>query len=385
MTTPTRKVAIVHDWILHHRGGENCLEAIAELFPEADLFTLFYDKGAVPSLDQRKIVTSPLNSLPFRKKYYRYLLPLLPLTIEGFDLSGYDLVISSSHCVAKGIIPHPEATHICYCHTPMRYAWDKSKIYFGKKSTKWLIKPWLHYLRMWDVTASHRVDHFIANSAFVAKRIERFYSREAHVVHPFVDLERFKPSAGKEDFYLIVSALVPYKNVEIAISVCERLGRKLVIIGDGPEAKRLKSLSNPATTSFLGKVNSEDLGKYYSQARALLFPGEEDFGIVPLEAMACGTPVIALEAGGARETIIPGSTGLFFSTPEEAPLIATIKSFETMGSLPWGPLCVKRAKEFSREEFKRKIWLLANGKGTPDPLPKPDRSLTKSAELSLSN
>lgn len=352
------RVALVHDWLNGYRGGERVLEAIAGLFPKADIFTLFYEKGRIGGqLEKHRIQASWLNGLPGAQKNYRYLLPLFPMTIERFDLTGYDLVISSSHCVAKGIIPGPRTPHLCYCHTTMRYVWDQQAHYFGRGLKSALLTPALHYLRQWDVASSARVDTFLANSAFVADRIRKYYRREAEVVWPFVDLETFRPPAGdRGDYYLIVSAFVPYKRLDLAIEACRTLGRKLLIVGNGPEEKKLRQLaSGNADVRFLGALSSEELRDVYSGARAMLFPGEEDFGITPLEAMACGTPVIAYGRGGATETVVDGETGAFFHEQTAEALAEAIARWEARPASDLAQRCYRRAQLFSRREFEAKI------------------------------
>ncbi len=301
------KVALIHDWLTGMRGGEKVLEVFCEIFPEADLFTLLHIPGSVSkTIESRAIKTSFIQKLPFARRRYRNMLPLFPLAIEGFDLNGYDLVLSSSHCVAKGVIPPPGALHISYIHTPMRYVWDMRHDYFGGRGglSGRLIALFSHYLRMWDVTSSARVDRFIANSAHVARRVEKYYRRPAHVIHPPVECSRFGLSRERGDFYLIVSAFAPYKRIDVAIEAFNTLGLKLKVIGTGQDGKRLRSMAK-GNVEFLGWKSDEELAGYYARCKALVFPGEEDFGIVPLEAMACGRPVIAYGKGGALETIVP--------------------------------------------------------------------------------
>ncbi len=355
--THTRKVAIVHDWLVAQRGGEKVLEAILELFPGADVYTLFYSPERCSDfINRHRIIPSTLNKIPFFSRKYQTLLPLFPMVIENFNLLGYDLVISSSHCVAKGVITNPKALHISYCHSPMRYVWDKEPEYFGQHPLRWLMKPFLHYLRMWDVTSSARVDQFIANSAFVAKRIEKFYRRESQIIHPFVDLELFtKNSTPRSDSYLIVSELVPYKRVEIAVQACQKLGRKLIVVGNGARLEFLKRIAG-AETQFLGGLSSQDLIHHYSNAKALLFPGEEDFGITPLEAMACGTPVIAFGQGGLTETVIANETGIFFHEQTVESMVEAILAFEAKEFSP--DKCRARAEQFSKTRFQQQLGIV---------------------------
>jgi len=344
------KVAIVHDWLIGFRGGEKVLEAVLELYPEADLFTLFYNPEKLPAtITRHHVQTSFLNKFPGVEKYYRYLLPLFPMAIERFDLTGYDLVISTSHCVAKGAIPSPGAKHLCYCFTPSRYLWDRYKDYFGDHPLEPLIHVIVHWLRSWDVSSSSRVDRFVADSNWARMRIEKYYRRNAEVIFPFAALDHFVLSTEKrESFYLVISALVPYKRIDLAIRACNELGRELRIIGKGPEESRLREMAGP-TVKFLGGAPDEVLKESYSKARALLFPGEEDFGITPLEAMACGTPVIALGRGGALDTVIPGETGLLFAEPTVHALKEAIETFETQSFS--AQKCRAQAERFTRESF----------------------------------
>jgi glycosyltransferase involved in cell wall biosynthesis len=352
MLTKTTRVAIVHDWLLTYRGGENVLNAITELYPQADIYTLFYSKGKVHAeIEKHSIFTSFLNKIPFAKKFYRHFLPLMPIAIESFDLKNYDLVISSSHCVAKGVVTHPDSLHICYCHTPMRYIWDQRSQYFsGIFNT--LISPIIHYLKMWDVTSSHRVDHFIANSNFVAQRIRKYYGRESSIIHPFVDGEYFIPAENPtKDYYLIVSALVPYKRVDLAIEACNRLDKRLLIVGDGNLRGNLEKIAGPKI-EFLGRKTQSELKHLYQNAKALLFPSEEDFGIAPIESMACGRPVIAFKKGGAIDTILPSKTGLFFKEQEVESLVDAIEKFELFEHEFHPRASREQAENFSRLEFQ---------------------------------
>lgn len=352
------KVAIVHDWLTGMRGGEKCLEVFCKIFPDATLYTLVYIKEKVsPVIRNMKIKTSILQGLPNIEKNYRYYLPLMPFIIERFNLSSYDLILSSSHSVAKGVKKNHSQIHICYCHTPMRYIWDMYDQYFNKNSSNFgtrqimkLIRP---YLQKWDVKTSQRVDYFIANSTNVKKRIKKYYNRSSTVIYPPVDVEYYKIlNTKKEDFYLIVSALVPYKKIDLAIEAFNKLNLPLKIIGSGPDEKRLKNLANK-NIEFLGWQPDKVLLEYYNKCKALIFPGEEDFGIVPLEAQACGTPVIAYKKGGALETVIEGETGIFFYPQTADALIEAIKKFEKISFDP--KKCRKNAIRFSEERFYNQI------------------------------
>ena len=347
-----KRIAIIHDWLVTFRGGEKVLEAITELFPYAELFTLYYTPGKVsPKIEGHKIHSSFLNRLPLAKRFYRYTLPLMPLAIESFDLTDFDLVISSSHCVAKGIIPSPDALHICYCHTPMRYAWDQYRVYFGGCFKQFLFLPSIHRLRQWDVTSSHRVDHFIANSEWVKNRILKYYRRDAEVIPPFFELSSEPTSASPKDYYLVVAGLSPYKRIDIAIEACRKLNRRLMIVGAGQDEKKLLAMADN-DIKFLGRVSDEELRKLYGECRALLFPGAEDFGIAPLEAMACGRPVIAYGKAGVTETVVDRATGLFFLDQTADSLCDAIVELEKLLPTISSDTCRKQAERFSRKRFQ---------------------------------
>jgi glycosyltransferase involved in cell wall biosynthesis len=358
------KVAIIHDWLTGMRGGERCLEVLCEIFPGADLFTLLHIPGSVsPMIEKRLIRTSFIQHLPFSKWRYRTYLPLFPMAIERFSLKGYDLILSCSHCVAKGVIPCPEALHISYLLTPMRYAWDMYEEYFGESQNK-IIPIFMHYLRLWDVTSSQRVDHFLCISKHVANRVEKFYRRKGEVIHPPVDTKRFGLRNQKEDFFLIVSSLTRYKRIDLAIEAFNRLRYPLKIIGSGPEEKRLRSVAR-SNVEFLGWQSDRVVSESYSACRALIFPGEEDFGIVPLEAMASGRPVIAYGKGGALETVIPYDqpdqpgdgvpTGLFFHEPNVDSVIGAVERFHKI-EREFDPAAIRNhTLQWDRERFKEKM------------------------------
>ena len=365
------RIALVHDWLTGMRGGERCLEVFGELYPDADLFTLLHVPGAVsPIIERRRIVTSFVQRLPRAATAYRSYLPLFPAAVSRFDLRGYDLVLSSSHCVAKGVSVPPGAVHVCYCFTPMRYVWDMYDDYFGRGAgtfTRAVMPPIAAALRRWDRRTSDRVHRFVAISNHVADRIRSCYGRPADVIYPPVDAQRFQladDDAGNfydaaGDFYLVVSALAPYKRVDLAVLAAKRLGRRLIVVGSGPEAERLTALAGP-TVEFLGWRSDAEVAELYRRCRALLFPGREDFGIVPLEAMAAGRPVIAFAAGGALETVVPlggdePPTGVFFHEQTVDALIAAIASFEEQAGRFVPKALRARAEVFDRPRFKEQI------------------------------
>ena len=311
------KIAFSHDWLNGMRGGEKCLEALCEMYPGSPIYTLFYEQGKVSEkIQNHPIVHSRLQAFPGIFSHYRYYLPLFISAVESFHLEGYDLVVSTSHCVAKGVRKDKETLHVCYCFTPMRYAWGFFEEYFGKKN--WFMRQVIHYsmnrLKAWDLRANGRVDYFIAISKHVKKRIQLFYKRDADVIYPPVDTDYYTPDQNvlREDFYLIVSALVPYKKIGMAIEVFNQLGFRLVIIGDGPESDSLKRGAKK-NVEFLGWQSDSVIRDYYRRAKALIFPGEEDFGIVPLEIQSCGGFVIAYGRGGTLETVQENETGIFFN------------------------------------------------------------------------
>ncbi len=329
------RVAYVHDWLVTYRGGEKVLEALLELYPDAPIYTLFYSPSHMPASIRQRTVHVPkwLNHLkPLRKA----LLPLLPAAIESLPLEGYDLVISTSSCVAKGVLIGPYARHLCYMHSPMRYIWDQRQHYLDRNSSfslkDFLIHLLSQRLRIWDVSSNHGVDCFIANSSFVSKRITRYYRRDSKVIHPPVDLERFFlhiPPPIKKDYFLVAGAFVSYKRFDLAIEACERLGEPLKVIGSGPDEKRLRKFAGKHT-EFVIKPNAEEWVKLFQGAKALLFPGVEDFGITAIEALAANTPLIAFKAGGALDFVEEGRTGTFFEEAKAESLMAAILRFESM-------------------------------------------------------
>lgn len=351
------KVAIVHYWFVAQRGGERVVEELCRLFPQADLFTHVLDPSRLtPELARHAIRTTFVNALPRARRWYRYYLPLMPLALEQLDLRGYDLVISSESGPAKGVITDARTLHLCYCHTPMRYVWDMTHEYTAGSGPlkRALMAPALHYLRLWDRLGADRVDYFIANSANVARRIAKHYRRDSVVIHPPVDTGFFQISDQRDDFYLMVGQLVGYKRADLAVKAFSRLGRRLVVIGEGEEARTLRGLAGP-NVEFLGWQPVDVVRDHYARCRALVFPGEEDFGLVPVEAMASGRPVIALGRGGALETVIDGRTGVFFSEQTEEALADAVHRFEAVEH-SFDPEEIRRhACRFGTERFGREM------------------------------
>lgn len=321
------KVALIHDWLNGMRGGEKILEVLAELFPDADVYTLLYEPDKISqTVNRLSVHTSFIQKLPLVKKCYRYYLPIFPFAIERFKLRGYDLVISTSHCVAKGIKTPKDTLHICYCLTPMRYVWDFGEEYFN--SLRFFIKPILGYLRSWDRKTSARPNFYFSISQNVVNRVKRYYNRESIVIYPPVDTNFFIPQNIDKDYYLIVSALVPYKKIDVAVEAFNRIGLPLRIIGTGTEYNRLRKTAGE-NIKFLGWQEDSVVRDYYARCKALIFPGIEDFGITILESQSCGRPVIAYRGGGALETIDPEiPTGLFFTEQTPDALIKAVKEFE---------------------------------------------------------
>jgi glycosyltransferase involved in cell wall biosynthesis len=349
------KVAIIHDWLTGMRGGELVLDSLLKIYPDAEIFTLFYEKGKLnKNIEDRKIHTAFTDRLPFKSKYRLYL-PLFPVAIESFDLRGFDLVLSSSHCVAKGIIPDPESVHLSYLHSPMRYVWDLYYDYFPNKSGLkfFLIQLISNYLRTWDVTSSHRVDQFTCNSDFIAKRIKKYYSRDSIVIYPPCLPKGFKVTESKkEDYYLIVSAFAPYKRLDLAIEAFSLNKKRLLIIGGGQDDSKLRQ-ATPNNIEFLGNLPRDEIKEYYQKAKAFIFPGLEDFGITPVESQGYCTPVIAYGKGGALETVVSKKTGLFFEDQTVASLNSAIELFE---KLSWKKADFQlNINRFTEEKFIDKI------------------------------
>ena len=348
------RAAIVHYWLLNHRGGEKVLDALCRLLPDADIFTLFCDPATLtPEVRRHKITASFLNPL---RRAYRSLLPLTPLGLESFDLRGYDLVVSHESGPAKGIMVPTSTRHLCYCHTPMRYLWDLYPAYRNDfAASRWkraAMVPLTNYLRLWDFASAARVDQFVASSENARRRIWKTYRRESEVIHPPVGIESFywKPP---EDYFLVVSELVAYKRVDLAVRLFSRSGRRLVVAGAGPEYRSLRKMAS-SNVEFLGRVSDADLRELYARCRAFLLPGEEDFGITPVEALASGKPVIALGRGGALETVPPFG-GVFFDAADEEHLGAAIDALEKRETHISPAELQAWVRQFSESEFVRKF------------------------------
>jgi glycosyltransferase involved in cell wall biosynthesis len=347
------KVAIVHYWLVGMRGGEKVLEALCDLFPQADIFTHVYVPESVSEKIRRhKVKASFIGRLPRARSLYQWYLPLMPLALEQLDLRGYDLILSSESGPAKGIIPPPSAVHVCYCHSPMRYVWNMYHEYRSRSGlfTQILMPPLAHYLRLWDAASAQRVDRFVANSRTTAVRLRRYYGRDATVIPPPVDVDAFEivGDAERGDYLLMVGELVPYKRPELAVEACNRLQEKLVVIGGGEMLERIRRLAGP-TVTVLGPRPFAELRYYYARCRALLFPGEEDFGIVPVEAMASGRPVIAFARGGATETVAPNISGVLFPEQTVDTLIDAIQACARMQFDP--ERIAAQARQFSYAHF----------------------------------
>jgi len=354
------KVAIVHYWLVNMRGGEKMLEALLELYPQADIYTHVYNPKAVSAIiKSHRVFTSYINRLPFAKKLYQLYMPLMPNALMDFNFQQYDLVISSEAGPAKGIVPNPNAYHICYCHSPMRYVWDMYHEYFRESNpiVRFFMKRLIPRLRLWDVTSANLVDRFITNSDYVAKRIRRIYNREADVVYGPADIERFISVERKPaDYYLFFGQLTGYKRADIAIKACNKSGRKLVIAGAGAKKKEIKKYKKTGLIIFKGRVSIEEQKKLFAEAKALLFPGIEDLGLVPIEAQAAGCPVIAYREGGAVETVKENVTGVFFNEQTPESLIEAMDYFE-QSEVTYNnrELFNNHVQQFSKKAFKERV------------------------------
>ncbi len=364
------RIAIVHDWLVVYAGAERVLEQMLACYPDADLFSLvdFLPAGQRAFIDNKPVTTSFIQRLPRARKKYRGYLPLMPLAVEQFDLSAYDLVISSSHAVAKGVLTGPDQLHLCMCYSPIRYAWDLQHQYLREAGLErgikgWVAKAILHYIRLWDTRTGNGVDAFIAISRHIARRIRKVYGRDSTVIYPPVDVADFPLRADKEDFYVTASRMVPYKKVDLIVEAFSAMpDKRLVVIGDGPDFAKVQAKAGP-NVQLLGFAGAEVLRDHLQRARAFVFAAEEDFGIAPLEAQACGTPVIAFGKGGALETIIPlpeaesaasspAPTGVFFYEQSVAAIIAAVERFEGAGAAITPQVCRENALRFAPERFR---------------------------------
>lgn len=353
------KVALVHDWLVNYGGAEDVVSAILEIYPDADIYTLVHDKKKMKGrFEKNKIFTSRLQKIPFATRLYTKFLKFMPAAFEAFDFSAYDLVICSSSSCAKGVITPPSTAQVAYIHTPMRYAWDLFFDYQKRSGalTRFFMDRWMPQIRLWDYISAQRIDALFANSKYIARRIKKFWNRDALVIYPPVNVGYFNPTndAAREDFYVFFSRLVPYKRADIAIDACAALGKKLVVIGGGSEAKKLQELAKGKSgISFTGRISDEKVREYLQKCKALIFCAEEDFGIIPVQAQACGTPVIAFGKGGATESVLDKKTGVFFPEQTAASCAEAIKEFEKLeaaGNFDAKKI-VAHAKTFSRERF----------------------------------
>jgi glycosyltransferase involved in cell wall biosynthesis len=362
------KIAVVHDYFTQLGGAEKVAEELMRMLPSADLHaTVALAECMPPGLMGVPVKTSWMQNLPGMRRYYRLYFLLYPLALPSLDLSGYDLVLSSSSGYAKGVQSNRDAIHVCYCHTPMRWAWSFENYSAREEmgAAKRLLLPHLvRGLRQWDVGASRQPDHFIANSETVAARIWRAYGRIAEVIHPPIDVQRFRPTQEQDDYYMVLARLVSYKRIDLAVQACNLLGRRLLVIGDGPDRARLMTNAGP-TISFLGLLSDAAVEHHAARCRALIFPGEEDFGMAPLEVAAAGRPTIAYRAGGAVETIIDGVTGIFFDRQEPEDLAEAIARFERV---EWNPAVLRRHAEcFGADVFQARFRIFLAKVGAPMP------------------
>lgn len=366
------KVAVVHEWFSTIAGSERVVEQILALYPQADLFAVYADPDVVrqtPFLRDRRVITTFIQHLPRARRSFRAYLSLMPLAVEQLDLSAYDLVISSAHAVAKGVLTGPDQLHISYVHTPIRYAWDLQHQYLresglAKGLKSWIARWMLHRIRLWDYRTAAGVDHFVANSRFIARRIRKVYARDAEVVHPPVNVDAFSLQEAKQDYFLTASRLVPYKRIELIVQAFARMpDKRLVVVGDGPEMARLQALAAP-NVELVGYQPFEQLRAHMQRARAFVFAAEEDFGIIPVEAQACGTPVIAFGKGGSLETVIDSNdpataTGLFFAEQTPESIVDAVRRFDALPSGFFSPAtCRANAQRFSIEAFRQNFGAL---------------------------
>lgn len=355
------KTAVVHEWLVTYAGSERVVEQLLALYPDADLFSLveFLPQELRSFIQHKSVKTSFLQRLPFANPHFRQYLPLMPLAIEQFDLSPYDVILSSNHAVAKGVLTRADQLHICYVHTPVRYAWDLQQQYLQGGQLRWgprrsLAQLVLHYLRLWDVATVNRVDHFIANSDYVARRIWKTYRREAQVIYPPVAVDRFQSDQPREDFYFTLSRFVPYKRVDLIVAAFNRLGLPLVVIGDGPDWKQVRAIAR-SNIQLLGRQSDQVVVDHMQRCKAFVYAAAEDFGITLVEAQAAGAPVITYGRGGAVESIVPGKTGLFFSEQTVESLVEAIKQFESGVYRFNSDFSRQNAEQFTPDRFREKI------------------------------
>ena len=358
------KVAIVHDWLVNYGGAERVVEQMLALYPDADIYTLVYDKKKMEShFSPEKVHTSFIQRIPMATKLYTKLLSLMPKAFESFDLSDYDLVIASSSSCAKGVITSPDTPYLAFIHTPMRYAWDLYFDYYKRSKflTRFFMKRQIPKIRLWDYVSSQRIDRIISNSDYIARRIKKFWNRDATVIYPPVDTDRLSPNnLPPEDFYVVFSRFVPYKRIDLAISAVGQLKGKLVVIGSGSQEKMLKEMASgykEAEIMFTGRISDDEVKAYLQRCRALIFCAEEDFGIIPVETQACGRPVIAYGKGGALETVVQGKTGVFFKEQTVSSLVDAITEFERLekeGTFNSKQIC-RHASKFSAQRFREQL------------------------------
>ena len=353
------KVAIVHYWLVNMRGGEKVLEALLEMFPDADIYTHVYNPKAVTeTIKSKRIFTSRINRLPFAKKLYPIYMPLMPKALLAFDMQKYDLIISSEAGPVKGIVPNPNAHHLCYCHSPMRYLWDMYHEYFREKNAfiRFFMKRLIPSLRIWDITSSNMVDRFVTNSQYVAKRIRRYYNREADVVFGPASIEQYlKVIRNPLDYYLFFGQITGYKRADIAIDACVKSGRKLIVAGGGIKKKDIRKYKGNSLITFKGRVSDEEAASLFAGARALLYPGIEDLGLVPIEANAAGCPVIAYRDGGVLETVKENATGIFFDEQTSDSLIKALDHFEKDIKFHNREVFNEHVQQFSKAAFIERV------------------------------
>ena len=363
MKTNPYKIALVHDWMTNFAGAERVLLAFHEIWPNAPIFTSTYNREKMKQFSNADVRVSFLQKWPLASKKHQLYLPLLPIAFESFDFKDFDIVVSSSHSCAKGIVVKPNTLHISFCHTPMRYAWDDSQNYVKESRFAWpikkLIPSMMNYIRMWDRVSADRVDHFIANSNFVKQRIKKYYKADAEVIHPPVNASFYTPAQTISDYFLFVGRLISYKRVDHALAAFNELKLPLKIIGTGPEYAKLKSMAK-SNIEFLGSVSDSDVKQYLAHAKAFIFPAIEDFGIAPLEAMASGRPVIAFKGGGALDYVIEGITGTFYNKQHPLALADAVKRFDYT---KYNPKVIRQhALKFDAPIFKKKIKEFVEGK-----------------------